>query len=358
MSLKKCKVYNDGSHFIAIKPTTGKKGVRRPRPPEEVIVVKDEQNLDKKTKNMENMERNSKNIIKESKEIKELGELSISGLNIEDYIVDMETGELIPKGCTSTKADEFLKFYRQSVNMGWYEQVEFIVSKMRPYFKDEDSLYRYVVYKLQCRFRADMTRRLRCLRRAALHHFNYFCTFTYDSKKMDEQTFQKKLLTTLRHFAERKGWKYMGAWERGGDNDRLHFHALVYVPEGAMSGEIVVKHEYNVKTRRMEDRNANTFFDARYGRSTFDYIDGTALTLSKAVDYTLKYIEKDGGRMICSKGLRTFIETDIDEDDIITLLREDNDTKYILFDDFTVYRDGKELGEFSPGILANAKTVN
>ena len=54
----------------------------------------------------------------------------------------------------------------------------------------------------------------------------------------------------------------------------------------------------------------------------------------------------------------TFIETDIDEDDIITLLREDNDTKYILFDDFTVYRDGKELGEFSPGILANAKTVN
>lgn len=56
---------------------------------------------------MENMERNSKNIIKESKEIKELGELSISGLNIEDYIVDMETGELIPKGCTSTKADEF-----------------------------------------------------------------------------------------------------------------------------------------------------------------------------------------------------------------------------------------------------------
>ena len=353
MALKKCKVYNDGSHFIAIRHTDGKKGARLPRPPEEVIIVADEQNSVEKAEDTAVAEQSKEIIVKESNELKELNDM-----NMEDYIVDTETGELIHKERTSTRADEFLKFYRQSIGMGWYEQVGYSVDKMRPYFKDEDSLYGYVVYKLQCRYRADVTRRLRCIRRAALHHFNYFCTFTYDSNKMDEKTFQKKLLTTLRHFAERKGWKYMGAWERGDDNDRLHFHALVYVPEGAMSGEIVVKHEYNVKTRRMEDRNANTFFDARYGRSTFDYIDGTALTLSKAVDYTLKYIEKDGGRMICSKGLRTFIETDIDEDDIITLLREDNDTKYILFDDFTVYRDGKELGEFSPGILANAKTVN
>ena len=156
----------------------------------------------------------------------------------------------------------------------------------------------------------------------------------------------------------RKGWKFRGQWGGGGGTDRLHFHALVHVPEVAMSGEIVLKREYNVKTRRMEERNANTFFDNRYGRSTFDYIDGTALTISKAVEYTLKYIEKDGGRMICSKGLHTFIETDIDDEDIITLLREDNDTKFILFDDFTVYKDGEELGEFSPGVLANAKTVN
>ena len=61
---------------------------------------------------------------------------------------------------------------------------------------------------------------------------------------------------------------------------------------------------------------------------------------------------------VCSKRLHTFIETDIDDKDIITLLREDNDTKYILFDDFTVYKDGEELGEFSPSVLANAKTVN
>ena len=53
----------------------------------------------------------------------------------------------------------------------------------------------------------------------------------------------------------------------------------------------------------------------------------------------------------------TFLETDIDNKDIVCRLRAGEDKKYILFDDFKVYRDGKELGTISPGVLANAKTV-
>ena len=87
-------------------------------------------------------------------------------------------------------------------------------------------------------------------------------------------------------------------------------------------------------------------------------IDGTALTLGTAVGYIVKYIEKTGGRMICSKGLRTFIETDIDNADIVAKLREEDDKKYVLFDDFKVYKDGKELGKVSPSVLEKAKTVN
>jgi len=64
------------------------------------------------------------------------------------------------------------------------------------------------------------------------------------------------------------------------------------------------------------------------------------------------------GKIICSRGLRTFIETDINNDDIITRLRDNDDMKYILFDDFKVYKDGKVLGKISPSVLACAKTVN
>jgi hypothetical protein len=191
-----------------------------------------------------------------------------------------------------------------------------------------------------------------------LHGFNWFCTFTYDSKKLSEEEFKKKLLNTLRHFANRKDWKYMGTWERGGDTDRLHFHAVMYIPEDKMSGNVEKKREYDVKQKKMVEYTENSFFKDRFGRNTFDEIDGNELTISKALDYILKYIEKDGGRIICSKGLHTFIETDIESEDIITNLREGDYSKFILFDNFKVYKDGEKLGVISPDVLANAKTVN
>ena len=178
-----------------------------------------------------------------------------------------------------------------------------------------------------------------------------------DSKKMNEEEFEKKLLNTLSHFASRKGWKYMGTWERGKDTDRLHFHAIMHIPEGTMSGELVRKREYDVKKKRMVERIENTFFEKKYGRNTFEFVDGTALTVNTAIEYIVKYLEKDGGRIICSKGLHTFLETDIDNKDIVCRLRAGEDKKYILFDDFKVYKDGKELGTISPGVLASAKTV-
>ena len=37
----RCKVYKDGSHYIAIRPTAGYTGVRRKAPPEEPIIVEE-----------------------------------------------------------------------------------------------------------------------------------------------------------------------------------------------------------------------------------------------------------------------------------------------------------------------------
>ena len=211
---------------------------------------------------------------------------------------------------------------------------------------------------MECKRRAEVTKRIRCLRRAALHELSYFATFTYDDKKATEKEFEKRLLTALSNLASRKGWKYMGTWERGGDTDRLHFHAILYIPEGKMVGKLELKRDYDVKKKRMVERMENSFFQDRFGRNKFELIDGTALTIGTAVSYIIKYIEKSGGRIICSKGLRTFIETDIDNDDVVAQLREDDDKKYLLFDDFKVYKDGKELGAVTPGVLAQAKTVN
>lgn len=344
--MKKCKVYSDGSHYIAIRPTEGYSGPRRKPPPEEPIIVEEELSqpcgqivADEKCAASQETEQTSGN----------MSELTQS---------PPPQPERVKERHISTRADEFLKWYRESYGMPKKEQYAFIASKLAPYFESDEALHKYLNYKMERKRRAEAARRIRCQRRAALHELSYFATFTYDDKKATEKEFEKRLLTALSNLASRKGWKYMGTWERGGDTDRLHFHAILYIPKDKMIGKLELKRDYDVKKKRMVERMENSFFWDRFGRNKFELIDGTALTIGTAVSYIIKYIEKSGGRIICSKGLRTFIETDIDNDDVVAKLREDDDKKYLLFDDFKVYKDGKELGAVTPGVLAQAKTVN
>lgn len=338
--MKKCKVYSDGSHYIAIRPTEGYSGPRRKPPPEEPIIVEEAAPSD------------VQNAVAEECAAPQGQEQTCGDMP------EQTQPEMVKERHISTRAEEFLKWYRESYGMRKKEQYAFIASKLAPYFESDEALHKYLDYKMECKRRSETARRIRCQRRAALHELSYFATFTYDDKKATEKEFEKRLLTALSNLASRKGWKYMGTWERGGDTDRLHFHAVLYIPEGKMVGKLELKRDYDVKKKRMVERMENSFFWDRFGRNKFELIDGTALTIGTAVSYIIKYIEKSGGRIICSKGLRTFIETDIDNDDVVAQLREDDDKKYLLFDDFKVYKDGKELGAVTPGVLAQAKTVN
>lgn len=338
--MKKCKVYSDGSHYIAIRPTEGYSGPRRKPPPEEPIIVEEAAPSD------------VQNAVSEECAAPQGQEQTCGDMP------EQTQPKTVKERHISTRADEFLKWYRESYGMRKKEQYAFIASKLAPYFESDEALHKYLDYKMECKRRSETARRIRCQRRAALHELSYFATFTYDDKKATEKEFEKRLLTALSNLASRKGWKYMGTWERGGDTDRLHFHAVLYIPEGKMVGKLELKRDYDVKKKRMVERMENSFFWDRFGRNKFELIDGTALTIGTAVSYIIKYIEKSGGRIICSKGLRTFIETDIDNDDVVAQLREDDDKKYLLFDDFKVYKDGKELGAVTPGVLAQAKTVN
>ena len=129
-----------------------------------------------------------------------------------------------------------------------------------------------------------------------------------------------------------------------------------------MSGEVEKRREYDPVRKRMVAYNINTFFKKKFGRNTFDKLSSLAMRYSTTAEYIVEYLEKDGGRLICSRGLDTFIETKIDEEDIITALHPDepyDDRKYILFDDFKVWdRNGKYLGAFNRSLLPQLKLVS
>ena len=64
-----------------------------------------------------------------------------------------------------------------------------------------------------------------------------------DDKLHTEQSFKKKLKIALQNFSSRRGWKYMGVWERAPETNRLHFHGLFKIPLFTLNILLLSKHQ-------------------------------------------------------------------------------------------------------------------
>ena len=186
--------------------------------------------------------------------------------------------------------------------------------------------------------------------------WSYFCTFTFSDEKHTEEGFRKSLRNTLKHLVNRKGWKHIGVWERGGENGRLHFHGIFYIPPDGMVGEIVETKDYNTKDHRMQTAHQNTYFLERYGRNDFQPL-GSPEEVQHSLGYLMKYIEKSGERLIYGGKLPTYFESDVADEDILAPYGID-DRKAILADDFTCMVDGEVIGKVSPEVIAKMPKVN
>ena len=138
----------------------------------------------------------------------------------------------------------------------------------------------------------------------------------------------------------------MGVWERGGENGRLHFHALLKVPEGTMSGELIEVTDFNIKTHRNKKTVQNTFFNEKFGRSDFEKIIKKPRAYLSAVEYILKYISKTGERIVYSRGLPMYLHSDINEEDVLCRTGLE-DKKLVLYDKFGCWDEGEYLGAMS-----------
>ena len=200
---------------------------------------------------------------------------------------------------------------------------------MKPYFKDEDGTIKYVEVQFERKLRNLICRRIRLTRKVNLQDFNYFCTFTYDGEKHTEESFMRKLRGCFKMMCHRKGWKYVGVWERSPEKKRLHFHGLFYIPDGAMPGELVEVKDYSPIKKKVQTTIQNTYFNERFGRSDFKTVDDRSM-LGEAIAYLTKYMEKTGEKMVYSKGLPQFFISDImDEDIVCTIGNEEKKPKRV-----------------------------
>ena len=270
------KVYSDGSHYIAREAVRGRRLPRRVRQPQE-----------------------------------------IDGLFDELYKIAMQS---VLDGKEKTTAEKVKKI------------VPFIQTGLEDHFPLYHDLEGYVRENVERKLRNAWQREKRFRRKAYLNRWNFFVTFTYNDKKHTEETFRKKLRKCLSNLHTRRGWLFMGVPERGEKNGRLHFHFLVYVPDGEMVGVLTKKRDYSLRKGKIEETFSNSFFERKFGRNDFEELNLMELRNGSAVNYLLKYLRKTDERVIYSRGIATEITKRLDNSVFAAAMEGDYVPKYVIFD--------------------------
>lgn len=252
--------------------------------------------------------------------------------------------------------ERFETAYKESLSLPKKERKKHIKDALESDFADKTELKAFVDKNLERVKTNAIKRRVRLNRKLQLQRWDYFVTFTYSDELLDEETFRKKLTNTLKHLVARKGWKYVGVWERGSDTDRLHFHGIFQIPEGSMIGNLTEVKDYDTHKHRMQTTLQNTHFLKHFGRNDFSCIC-VPDDLSKAVKYITKYMEKSSERLVYGGDLPTYFQSDILEDDVVCSIGID-DRKALLFDSFTCIDDGEIIGKVSKEVIDQMPKCN
>ena len=342
MPYGECKIYYDGSHYIAIPHTERPQKARIKRKEKEILV-------NEKFEKIPEYDEVPSTITLSNGRV--LQEVEFVGNELKPVINKVER-----KGQKTTKKELFERLYKENLDKKRADKRTAIIQGIKGCFKTLEDAERYVDLHLERKQRNLICRRIRLTRKANLQEFNYFCTFTYDDKKHTEESFRKSLTNCLAKFTTSKGWKYIGVWERSPEKKRLHFHGVFDIPDGTLPGYWDEVKDYNKNKHKMQVTMQNSYFNERFGRSDFELIDDKG-RMGEALAYLMKYIEKSGEKIVYSKGLSQFFISDVMDEDIACYIGVD-DRKLLLFDDFKCFDEGTYMGTVSKETIENMRKAN
>ena len=160
MPYRSAKIYNDGSHYIAI-PQTDNPTKRKKSPTKTVCAGTELQTSTNKTE-------------KTATEI------------------------LTPK-------ERFEKIYRENNGKRKAEKIEILTEELKQDFKTEEQTREFIEKNIERLQRNKIVRKTRLARKINLNEWNWFCTFTYSNEKHTEDSFRKGLSDVLKRMVHRKG---------------------------------------------------------------------------------------------------------------------------------------------------------
>ena len=122
-----------------------------------------------------------------------------------------------------------------------------------------------------------------------------------------------------------------------------------------MPGEFITVKDYSPIKDRVQVTNQSTYFNERFGRTTFEELDPQ--TIGPAIAYLVKYIEKTGEKIVYSKNLPQYFISDIMDDDVVCRIGQE-EKKLLLSDDFSCWDEGCYIGQVSPEVIKQMRKAN
>lgn len=247
------------------------------------------------------------------------------------------------------RKEQFETAYKESKKLPKKERDKFFDERLKDAIPEDTERKAFIAENKERKKRNNSKKYSLLWRKVRLQQWNYFVTLTFDSEKCTAETFKAKLTDTLKKLVMRKGWKYIGAWEHGGENGRLHFHGIFVIPDGQMVGELQSVTDYSTKRKRRQTKLQNTYFYKRFGLNEF--VEISPRDVEHSVKYIIKYIEKEGGRLCQGGDIKPYFLATVLDEDIIAPYGVD-DKKAILADDFTcIDSDGVVHGKVSQEVI-------
>ena len=356
MPYEKVKIYSDGSHYIGIPHTTRPKKDRVQKIEEKITIIEnDNSNSEEGKPTFEMVEKDPFSLEIDATVDDVVDSKNESNLASNEAIAQEKQQKKTKK---MTRKEIFEELYVRYNNLPKKVKKAKIVEEMKSLFKFEQMAENYVQEQFDRKERNIICRRVRMNRKINLQNFNYFVTFTYDSEKVNEEQFRRYLMEDLRKLSKKSNWKYAGVWERSLGKNRLHFHALMSIPEGFMKDDYMLYEtkDYSVRQGKMETISQCVYFTQKFGRNSFeDVFDRRGL--GEAIAYISKYIEKSGERIVYSKNLPEYFISDVWEEDVVCNIGIE-ERKLLLFDDFTCWDEGVYVGVVSPETIAQMPKAN
>lgn len=235
-------------------------------------------------------------------------ELEAKGLHL------TEDGQIVS---IANKKEVFEKVYKETEDLSKRERTKRLKEELDLNFKSNKNRDAFIEANMERKERNLSVRIKRFNQKASLNEFNTFITITYDENIMNAEEFRLKLKKMLYNLARRKGWKVLGVFEYS-EKERLHFHALGYIPDKSMDDDVEIVSRYSLdKHDRVKIRESKTF-RKKFGINEFRLLDREDKEEYEKVKYYLvKYMHKSKTEVVSIGNIKESVVCEIKDEEII-----------------------------------------